>query len=44
MIAFEIDWTPTSGSKGIIAFEIDWTPAKRESCWTGKRESCWTGK
>jgi hypothetical protein len=37
MIAYEIDWTPTtSKSINTIACEIDWTPAKRDWTWTGK--------
>jgi hypothetical protein len=37
MIAYEIDWTPTT-SKSIssVMREIDWTPAKRDWTWTGK--------
>jgi hypothetical protein len=36
MVAYEIDWTPTSKSISAIACEIDWTPAKRDWTWTGK--------
>jgi hypothetical protein len=47
MIAFEIDWVPTTG-KGVNAVmcEIDWTPTKRcDHQWTGKRsDHQWTGK
>lgn len=37
MVAFEIDWTPTTkGHTGLIETEIDWTPVKADTCWTGR--------
>jgi hypothetical protein len=36
MVAYEIDWTPTSKSISSVMREIDWTPAKRDWTWTGK--------
>jgi hypothetical protein len=36
MVAFEIDWIPTSKGIGIVTCEIDWTPANRDWTWTGK--------
>jgi hypothetical protein len=36
MVAFEIDWIPTSKGINQVTGEIDWTPANRDWTWTGK--------